>query len=199
LLCTDDTGADVRGKAGANCAASRFRKFSSGNNSTYDSAARLSNRWPVDVAKAVHGARDRSGWGACIATARTAGRLVSLVVVATNEIPVSRRDAGLIRDQSHSRSWDRARQARSSIVIDVTGDDRDLRGMESGVLPNSELERVERSRLGTRNLGVRLRTARVISDRDGDNLRRKPAGTLRKISAYGMDLVCAHYYGRVPD
>ena len=64
---------------------------------------------------------------------------------------------------------------------------------------SSALERVERSRLGTRNLGVRLRTARVISDRDGDNLRRKPAGTLRKISAYGMDLVCAHYYGRVPD
>jgi len=122
-----------------------------------------------------------------------------LVVVAANEIPVSLDDAEPVRDQSHSRSWDRARQARSSIVVDVAGDHCDLRGMEFSVLPNSELERVERSRLGTRNLGIRLRTAHLISDRDGDNLPRKPAGTLRKISAYGLDLVCAHRCDCVPD
>ncbi len=122
-----------------------------------------------------------------------------MVVVVANEFSVSLGDAHLVRDQSHSRSWNGTWPARSSIVIDIAGDYRDLRGMEFAVLPKFEVERVERSRLGTRNLAIRLRTARLISNRDGDNLARKSAGTLRKISAYGMDFVCAHHCDCVPD
>src|ERR1043166_6310627 len=68
--------------------------------------------------------RARFHRGICIAVGCVAWCLVSLVVVAANAIPLSLGDADPVRNQSHSRSWHRARQTRSSIpfhALDFTG------------------------------------------------------------------------------
>jgi hypothetical protein len=63
--------------------------------------------------------------------ARAVWRLVSLVVVAANEISVSLGNADFVCDQPYPRSRHGAWQARSSIVADPAGDGRDLRRVES--------------------------------------------------------------------
>ena len=98
LLRADDARADVRENSGIDRASSRFRKFSAGNNSPHDRAAGLSNPWLVDLAGAFYRAWNRFGGRVNLTHARTDWRLVSLVVVAANEVPVSLGVADSVRD-----------------------------------------------------------------------------------------------------
>ncbi len=106
-----------------------FENFPQGTTPHTTAPLRLSHPRTVASAKAVHGARARFGRGICFAVACAAWRLVSLVVVTRNAIPLSLGNADSVCDQSHSRSRDGAWQARSSILIHPARDDRDLRGV----------------------------------------------------------------------
>ena len=94
-----------------------------------------------------------------------------MVVVAPNEVPVSRGNAAFVCDQPDPRSRYGAWQAGSSIVADSAGRDRDLRRLEFANSAGRQLgERVaadERCRLGAGDLGFGLRAACALSDRDG--------------------------------
>src|SRR5207302_922678 len=98
--------------------------------SAHDRSVRLSHSWTVAFAEAILGTRTRVGGGIHFAAACAVWRLVSLVVVTPNEVPLSLGDADPVRDQSHSRSRDGTWQARSSIVVDTARDNRGLRGLE---------------------------------------------------------------------
>ena len=171
LLRANDARADGQSKAGADHPASSVREFSAGDDAAHDCAAGLSDRRIVAVAESVHDPFTRSGRRVCFAIARAAWRLVSLVVVAANEIPVSLGNADFICDQPHPRSRHRAWQARSSIVIDPAGRDRDLRRVEfANSATRKYCERVvgdERCRLGVGDLGIDVRAACALSDADG--------------------------------
>src|SRR5206468_13043844 len=104
--------------------------FSARNKSTHDCAARLSHSRTFASAKAIDGAHAGFRGSIHLAVASVAWRLVSLVVVTPNEIPVSLGHVGLVRHQSHSGSRDGAWQARSSILINAARHDRDLRRVE---------------------------------------------------------------------
>jgi hypothetical protein len=93
----------------------------------HDCSARLSHPRAVDFPEAIQRARNRSLRRAYFTAARGARRLVSLVVVEANETPISMGDADAVRDQSHSRSRNRTRQTRPSILVDTVHHDRDLR------------------------------------------------------------------------
>ena len=107
LLCANDARADVRENAGVNPASSRFRKFSRGNDSAHDRAARLPHSRVVDPAETLYDTRIRSGWGAYFAAARFTDGLVFMVVVAANEISLRLANADSVRDQSDSCSRNR--------------------------------------------------------------------------------------------
>jgi hypothetical protein len=93
------------------------------------------------------------------------------VVVAANEISVSLGNADFVCDQPHPRSRHGAWQARSSIVADPAGDDRDLRRVEFANSASRQYGgRVvahERCRLGCGDLGFGVRAACALSDADG--------------------------------
>src|SRR4029453_19032747 len=108
LLCANDARADVRENAGVNCTSSRFRKFSRRNDSAHHCAARLSHSRVVHPAETLYDTRIRSGRGAYFATARSTGRLVSVVVVTANEIPLRLGNSDFICNQSDPCSRNRA-------------------------------------------------------------------------------------------
>ena len=89
LLRAHDTRADDQRKAGANHPASCVREFSAGDDAAHDCAAGLSDFWIVVGVKSLHHTSHRSGRCICFAPARAVWRLVSVVVVAANAIPVS--------------------------------------------------------------------------------------------------------------
>ena len=82
----------------------------------------------LSILLTTHGSHNRCGRRAYFTVARAAGRLVSLVLV--REVPLSLGPSDPLRDQSYSRSWNRARQARPSIAANLSRDDRNLCGME---------------------------------------------------------------------
>ncbi len=78
-------------------------------------------------------------------------------MVATSRISLSLGVANSLRDQPYSRPWRRAGPARSSIVVDPAGYDRDLLGVDVANGTFEKLGRGQRSRMGARHLGFRLR------------------------------------------
>src|SRR5207248_1009279 len=106
------------------------RELPDRDNSAYNCAARLSHSGVLDFPEAIQRTCDRSGRRIYFAVARAARRLVSVVVVKANEVSIPLDHPDRVRDQSYSRSWNGARQARSSILADAACDNRDLRRME---------------------------------------------------------------------
>src|SRR5581483_11216655 len=128
LLRANDPRTDVLETSGIDRTPSRVREFPDRDDSAHNCAARLSHPRAVDVAEAIQCTCDRSGRRLYFAVARADWSLVYLVVVRKLSVPLG--NAGAVRDQSHSRSWNRARPAGSSIAGDLTRDDCDLCRME---------------------------------------------------------------------
>src|SRR6266436_7363220 len=127
LLLADDARANLRRTSRAGRASSRFREFSARNNTAHNCAARLFNFLTIDLAEAIHSARNRFSRRSCFATSRAVRRLVSLVVVAANETPLSLGDAHSLWNQHDSRSWNGAGSAGSSILAHLARDNWRLR------------------------------------------------------------------------
>src|SRR6266404_2174426 len=127
LLLADDARANLRRTSRAGRASSRFREFSARNNTAHNCAARLFNFLTIDFAEAIHSACNRFSRRSCFATSRAVRRLVSLVVVAANETPLSLGDAHSLWNQPDSRSWNGAGSAGSSILAHLARDNWRLR------------------------------------------------------------------------
>ena len=197
LLRADDARADVREKAGVNRAASRFRKFSRRNDSAYDRASRLPDPCVSGRAETFHRTRNRFSGCADLAAARASWRLVSVVVVAANEPPVSVDNARSLRDQPGSRARNQARTTRSSVIVGIARYCCDLLGMDFAISSIGKMEYRQRNGLELRALGLTLRTAHFARARR--LLRRAARSRIFSGTASPdwLDFICRYFGGCV--
>src|SRR5207244_13311553 len=130
LLRADDSGADVRKTPGISRPSSQLCKFPGGNNSAHNCAARLSDPRIDTGANPFYWAWDRFSRRDRFTVACAVWWLVSLVVVAANEVSLSLGDADRLRDQPGSCARNGTWTARSSIPRHFSRDSCDLCRMD---------------------------------------------------------------------